>query len=192
LPQARRPVLAGSLSGDEVDRIIARTVSTQALAIERANRNDWRRRVKSAASFATDYSTPRRHHARGGTVSRTSRLGKIFSCQNLDRRTIRFMTNRTYKAGRCREQLSFLPPRVEDYVGPDNPVRAIEAYVCALNLEKLGFRHAGGGGGAGQPSYHPADLLKAYLYGYLNRVRSSRRLEQEAQRNLELMWLLKG
>jgi len=61
-------------------------------------------------------------------------------------------------------------------------------YVCALNLEK----HAGGGGGAGQPSYHPADLLKAYLYGYLNRVRSSRRLEQEAQRNLELMWLLKG
>jgi transposase len=102
------------------------------------------------------------------------------------------MTNRTYKTGRCREQLSLLSARVEDYVAPDNPVRAIEAYVCALDLEKLGFRHAGGGGGAGQPSYHPADLLKGYLYGYLNRVRSSRRLEQEAQRNLELMWLLKG
>ena len=71
-------------------------------------------------------------------------------------------------------------------------VRAIEAYVCTLDLEKLGFRHAGGGIGAGQPSYDPADLLKAYLYGYTNRVRSSRRLEQEAKRNLELMWLLKG
>jgi transposase len=102
------------------------------------------------------------------------------------------MTNRIYKTGECREQLSLLPPRIEDYVGRDNPVRAIEAYVCALDLEKLGFRHAGGGIGAGQPSYDPADLLKAYLYGYLNRIRSSRRLEQEAQRNLELMWLLKG
>lgn len=102
------------------------------------------------------------------------------------------MTNRIYKIGPSREQLSLLPPRVEDYVAEDNPVRAIEAYVCALDLEKLGFQHAGGGSGAGQPSYHPADLLKAYLYGYLNRVRSSRRLEQEAQRNLELMWLLKG
>jgi transposase len=102
------------------------------------------------------------------------------------------MTNRSYKTGPCREQLSLLPPRVEDYVARDNPVRAIEAYVCALDLEKLGFRHAGGGIGAGQPSYDPSDLLKAYLYGYLNRVRSSRRLEQEAQRNLELMWLLRG
>lgn len=102
------------------------------------------------------------------------------------------MTNRTYKSGPCREQMNLLPARVEDYVARDNPVRAIEAYVCALDLEKLGFRHAGGGLGAGQPSYDPADLLKAYLYGYLNRVRSSRRLEQEAQRNLELMWLLKG
>ena len=102
------------------------------------------------------------------------------------------MTNRTYKTGPCRDQLSLLPPRVEDYVARDNPVRAIEAYVGILDLEKLGFRHAGGGIGAGQPSYAPADLLKAYLYGYLHRVRSSRRLEQEAQRNLELMWLLKG
>src|ERR1700737_357306 len=125
-------------------------------------------------------------------VGRAQRLGKNFSRPNLDRCTILFMTNRTYKAGPCREQLSLLPPRVEDYVAQDNPARAIEAYVCALDLEKLGFRHAGGGIGAGQPSYHPADLLKVYLYGYLNRVRSSRRLEQEAQRNLELMWLLKG
>jgi len=102
------------------------------------------------------------------------------------------MTNRNYKIGPCREQLSLLPPRVEDYVARDNPVRAIEAYVGALDLERLGFRHAGGGLCAGQPSYDPADLLKAYLYGYLHRVRSSRRLEQEAHRNLERMWLLKG
>jgi transposase len=102
------------------------------------------------------------------------------------------MTNRPFKTGVSRDQLSFLPPRVEDYVGPDNPVRAIEAYVCALDLEKLGFRHAGAGGGSGQPPYDPADLLKLYLYGYLNQVRSSRRLEREAQRNLELIWLLKG
>ena len=102
------------------------------------------------------------------------------------------MTNRTYKTGRCRKQLILLPARVEDYVARDNPVRAIEAYVGTLDLKALGFRHAGGGMAAGQPSYDPADLLKAYLYGYLNRVRSSRRLEQEAQRNLELMWLLGG
>ena len=102
------------------------------------------------------------------------------------------MVNRIYKSGVSRDQLSLLPARIEDYVGPDSPVRAIEAYVCSLDLKQLGFRHAGGGGGAGQPSYDPADLLKLYLYGYLNRVRSSRRLEQEAGRNLELIWLLKG
>jgi transposase len=102
------------------------------------------------------------------------------------------MMNRTFKTGRCREQASFLPPRVEDYVGPDNPVRAIEAYVCAVDLQKIGFRHAGYEGGAGQPPYDPADLLKLYLYGYLNRIRSSRSLEREAQRNLELIWLLKS
>jgi transposase len=102
------------------------------------------------------------------------------------------MTNRTFKAGASREQASLLPPRVEDYVGADNPVRAIESYVVALDLAKLGFRHAERGVGVGQPPYDPADLLKLYLYGYLNQVRSSRRLEQEARRNLELIWLLQG
>ena len=102
------------------------------------------------------------------------------------------MTNRTLKSGARREQASLLPPRVADYVGADNPVRAIEGYVEALDLAKLGFRHAGRGVGVGQPPYDPADLLKLYLYGYLNSVRSSRRLEREAQRNLELIWLLKG
>ena len=106
--------------------------------------------------------------------------------------TIRVMTHRTYKAGVSREQASLLPARVEDYVGPDNPVRAIEAFVATLDLCGLGFRHAGRGPGVGQPPYDPADLLKLYLYGYLNQVRSSRRLEREAQRNLELIWLLGG
>jgi len=102
------------------------------------------------------------------------------------------MTNRIFKIGQSREQGSFLPPRIEDYVAPDNPVRAIEAYVCALDLAALGFRNAEGDGGAGQPPYDPADLLKLYLYGYLNQVRSSRRLEREAGRNVELIWLLRG
>src|SRR5882757_8670963 len=102
------------------------------------------------------------------------------------------MTNRIFKAGVSREQASLLPPRIEDYVGPDNPVRAIESYVCTLDLAELGFRHAQRGVGVGQPPYDPADLMKLYLYGYLNRVRSSRRLEIEAGRNLELIWLLKG
>ena len=103
------------------------------------------------------------------------------------------MTNRTFKTGESREQASLLPARVEDYVGADNPVRAIESFVCALDLGKLGFRHADRGAEAmGQPPYDPADLLKLYLYGYINQVRSSRRLEREACRNLELIWLLKN
>lgn len=102
------------------------------------------------------------------------------------------MTNHTFKAGVSREQPSFLPPRIDDYVERDNPVRAIDAYVEALDLEKLGFRYPGSGGGAGQPPYDRADLLKLYLYGYQQRVRSSRALEREARRNVEVMWLLRG
>src|SRR5918995_1499570 len=102
------------------------------------------------------------------------------------------MTNRTFKSGESREQACLLPARVEDYVGPDNPVRAIESFVCALDLAKLGFRHAERGVGTGQPPYNPADLLKLYLYGYINQIRSSRRLEREAGCNLELIWLLKS
>jgi transposase len=102
------------------------------------------------------------------------------------------MTNRTFKTGDSRDQTCLLPARIEDYVGPDNPVRAIESFVCALDLAKLGFRYAKRVVGAGQPPYDPADLLKLYLYGYINQVRSSRRLEREAGRNLELIWLLKN
>src|SRR3984885_8395285 len=102
------------------------------------------------------------------------------------------MTNHTLKTGESREQASLLPARIEDYVGPDNPVRAIESFVCVVDLAKLGFRHANRGVEIGQPPYNPADLLKLYLYGYINQIRSSRRLEREACRNLELIWLLKN
>jgi len=88
--------------------------------------------------------------------------------------------------------VSLLPPCIEDYVGRDNPVRAIEAYVDALDLNELGFRDVGSDGGAGQPPYDPADLLKLYFYGYLHQVRSSRRLEREVRCNTEVMWLLRG
>jgi transposase len=77
---------------------------------------------------------------------------------------------------------------LDDYVGENNPVRVVDAFIDELDLAVLGF--AGVVPEAtGRPSYHPATLLKIYLYGYLNRVQSSRRLEREAQRNTELMWL---
>jgi transposase len=101
-------------------------------------------------------------------------------------------TNRTYKSGQSRDQASFLPPCLEDYVDRDNPVRAIDGYVDSLDLNELGFHDVGSDGGTGQPPYDPADLLRLYLYGYLHQVRSSRRLEREARRNVELMWLLRG
>lgn len=104
------------------------------------------------------------------------------------------MTNRRYKTGIAREQFSLLPARIEDYVSPEAMVRAIDTYVDTLDLATLGFRHAGGGNaqGKGQPPYDPADHLKLYLYGYLNKVRSSRCLERETHRNLEVIWLLGG
>lgn len=102
------------------------------------------------------------------------------------------MTDRPFKTGVSRDQPSLLPPCIDDYVGPDNPVRAIDAYVEHLDLQQLGFRHSDRGGGSGQPPYDPSDLLRLYLYGYVNQVRSSRRLAQEACRNVEAIWLLKG
>lgn len=78
--------------------------------------------------------------------------------------------------------------RLEDWIGEDNSVRAVDAFVEELDLVQLGFGRAVPAE-IGCPAYHPADLLKIYIYGYLNRVPSSRRLEREAQRNIELMWL---
>ncbi|MCA0184600.1 MAG: IS1182 family transposase [Proteobacteria bacterium] len=87
-----------------------------------------------------------------------------------------------------RSQGLLLPDRLEGYVHEDNPVRVVDAFVEALDLSALGFEAANRAAG-GRPAYHPATLLKIYIYGYLNRIQSSRRLEREAQRNLELIWL---
>src|SRR5271167_2383593 len=90
--------------------------------------------------------------------------------------------------GQDRGQLILLPECLDDYVGDDNPVRVVDAFIDELDLAVMGF--AGVIPEAtGRPSYHPETLLKIYLYGYLNRVQSSRRLERETQRNLEVMWL---
>jgi len=83
-----------------------------------------------------------------------------------------------------------LPERVEDYVGADNPVRFIDVFVDGLDLQGAGFARVEAEA-TGRPGYHPADLLKLYIYGYLNRVRSSRRLEVECNRNIEVIWLLR-
>ncbi|MDB5447777.1 MAG: hypothetical protein JWQ97_3094 [Phenylobacterium sp.] len=89
--------------------------------------------------------------------------------------------------GADRLQPALLPSCLEDYVGDDNPARVIDAFVDELDLGGLGFVVTPAT--TGRPAYHPETLLKLYVYGYLNRVRSSRRLEREAVRNLELMWL---
>uniref|UniRef100_UPI000A455E41 transposase n=1 Tax=Candidatus Thiosymbion oneisti TaxID=589554 RepID=UPI000A455E41 len=99
---------------------------------------------------------------------------------------------RRYKRGVARAQEVLLPPRVEDYVSETNLVRAIDAYVDTRDLPELGFTKSGGDLTPGQPGFDPGLLLKLYLYGYLNRVRSSRRLEREWRRNLELIWRLEG
>lgn len=95
-----------------------------------------------------------------------------------------------YVKGEDRNQITLFPEAVDDYIASDNPVRVIEAFVNSLDMQKLGFQRAEPKN-TGRPPYDPRDLLKLYLYGYLNRIRSSRRLETEAGRNLELLWLLR-
>jgi transposase len=90
--------------------------------------------------------------------------------------------------GEHRGQGTFLPESLDDYVTDTNPVRVVDVFVDELDLVKLGFDGVIPAD-TGRPAYHPAVLLKIYIYGYLNRIQSSRRLEREAQRNVELMWL---
>ena len=96
---------------------------------------------------------------------------------------------RRFVEGADRGQNTLFPECLEDWIGEDNPVRVIDAFVDALDLAELGFEGVEPLA-TGRPSYHPAALLKLYIYGYLNRVQSSRRLEREAGRNVEVMWLL--
>jgi transposase/IS5 family transposase len=96
----------------------------------------------------------------------------------------------THITGRDRSQALLLPESLDDYVGKDNAVRFIEAFVDGLDLAAAGFARVQSKE-TGRPGYAPADLLKLYIYGYLNRVRSSRRLEAETHRNIEVIWLLR-
>ncbi|MCB5176947.1 IS1182 family transposase [Microvirga lenta] len=95
---------------------------------------------------------------------------------------------RRFVEGVDRSQTTLFPESLDDWIGEDNPVRVIDAFVDALELRALGFDGVVPEA-TGRPSYHPAILLKLYIYGYLNRMQSSRRLEREAGRNVELMWL---
>jgi len=89
--------------------------------------------------------------------------------------------------GESRAQATLFPERLDDFIADENPVRVIDVFVDELDLESLLFKTIPEV--TGRPPYHPATLLKIYIYGYLNRVQSSRRLEHETQRNVELMWL---
>jgi transposase len=94
-----------------------------------------------------------------------------------------------FMEGECRTQTTLLPESIDDYITDTNPVRIVDVFVDELDLAKLGFEGVEPAI-TGRPAYHPAILLKIYIYGYLNRIQSSRRLEKEAQRNVELMWLV--
>jgi transposase len=90
--------------------------------------------------------------------------------------------------GEPRTQSLLFPERLDDWIGEENPVRVIDAFVEELDLKGLGFEGAAPAV-TGRPAYHPATLLTIYIYGHLNRVQSSRRLERESQRNIEVVWL---
>jgi transposase len=93
-----------------------------------------------------------------------------------------------YIEGQDRQQVTLLPECLDDFIAEDNTVRIVDVFINELDLVGLGFEGANPAA-TGRPSYHPSVLLKLYLYGYLNRIQSSRRLERECQRNVELMWL---
>src|SRR5258706_6852203 len=93
-----------------------------------------------------------------------------------------------YVVGQDRSQSTLFPESLDEYIAEDNPVRVVDVFVDELDLKALGFEGAEPEA-TGRPAYHPATLLKIYIYGYLNRIQSSRRLERETQRNLELIWL---
>ena len=89
--------------------------------------------------------------------------------------------------GEDRFQATLFPERLDDYVAEDSSVRVIDVFIDELDLSGMGFKTQPND--TGRPAYHPTTMLKLFVYGYLNRVHSSRRLEREAQRNVELMWL---
>jgi len=95
-----------------------------------------------------------------------------------------------YIQGQSRNQISIFPISIDDSIDPTNEIRLIDVFVSSLTLEEFGFEinHCENG----RPAYHPGDLLRLYIYGYLNKIRSSRGLEKECYRNIEVMWLLRS
>ena len=91
-------------------------------------------------------------------------------------------------AGTCRTQATLFPDRLDDFLTEENEIRVIDYFINSLDLSNLGFKTVPAD--TGRPGYHPSSMLKLFVYGYLNRIQSSRRLEREAGRNVELMWLL--
>ena len=89
--------------------------------------------------------------------------------------------------GSCRTQATLFPDRLDDYITEENTIRVIDAFIDSLDLSHLGFKTVSAD--TGRPAYHPSTMLKLFLYGYLNHIQSSRRLEREAGRNVEVKWL---
>jgi len=97
-----------------------------------------------------------------------------------------------YKQGLNRKQQLLFPPSLDEYVDENNPIRVIDSYVDILNLSELGFKNLSKSSNDGQPAFHPKILIKIYIYSYINKIRSSRAIEKESKRNIELMWLTQG
>lgn len=97
-----------------------------------------------------------------------------------------------YKEGLNRKQQLLFPPSLDEYVDHDNPVRIIDGYIDILNLSELKFKKLSKSSNDGQPAFHPRLLIKIYIYSYINKIRSSRAIEKECKRNVELMWLTQG
>ena len=98
-----------------------------------------------------------------------------------------------FLSGKPRDQLYLIPTSLEEVISSDNEARTLDAFVSMLDLKACGFQFPQGKGAkGGRPAYHPSVLLKLYLYGYMSRIRSSRALERECGRNIELMWLMEG
>jgi transposase len=95
----------------------------------------------------------------------------------------------SYIEGIARNQSILFPEVIDDYIEGDNPIQFIDAFVDSLDLQRLEFKYSLPEA-TGRPPYNPGDMLKLYIYGYLNRIRSSRSLEKETRRNVELIWLL--
>src|ERR1700730_5922143 len=152
--------------------------------------------TSESGTFETCRRTPRTSAYRGRSeVAGTGSEGR--HCPRLGKNPIDAMIlllNRRgevmqgFVQGADRQQTTLLPECLDDWVGESNSIRAVDVFVDALELRDLGFDGVDPAA-TGRPAYHPSPMLKLYIYGYLNRVQSSRRLEREAGRNLEVMWL---